>query len=106
MSRLQRLARGLLVRTDPRRLVGVALLPLDDVDASIAELERAVTRLGFRGAFFRPNPYAGRPIQSPGYEPFWECAESLGVPITVHEGVSDTLPTLGRSAPATRRCCT
>jgi predicted TIM-barrel fold metal-dependent hydrolase len=92
-------------RTDPRRLVGIALLPLDDVDAAIAELERAVTRLGFRGAFFRPNPYAGRPIQSPGYEPFWQCAESLGVPITVHEGVSDTLPT-GASARATRPCCT
>ena len=83
-------------RADPHRLVGIALLPLDDVEASIAELERAVAKLGFRGAFFRPNPYAGRPIQSPGYEPFWQCAESLGVPITVHEGVSDTLPTLGR----------
>lgn len=83
-------------RTDPRRLVGIALLPLDDVEASIAELERATNKLGFRGAFFRPNPYAGRPIQSPGYEPFWQCAESLGVPVTVHEGVSDSLPTLGR----------
>lgn len=84
------------VRTDPARLVGVALLPLDDVDASVRELERAAGELGFRGAFFRPNPYRGLPIQHPAYDPFWECAAGLGVPITVHEGISDSLPTLGR----------
>src|SRR4029450_12674337 len=30
------------------------------------------------------------------YEPFWACAASLGVPVTVHEGISDWVPTLGR----------
>jgi predicted TIM-barrel fold metal-dependent hydrolase len=80
----------------PDRLVGVALLPLQDIEASIAELERSAERHGVRGAFFRPNPYAGRPIQHPAYEPLWECAESLGVAITVHEGLSDSLPTLAR----------
>lgn len=83
-------------KADPSRLVGIALLPLADVGASIAELERCTNDLGFRGAFMRPNPYAGRNIQNPAYEPFWDCAQSLGVPITVHEGVSDTLPALGR----------
>ncbi|MFQ5514292.1 MAG: amidohydrolase family protein [Myxococcota bacterium] len=83
-------------RHAPERLIGIALLPLDDVAASIQELERATSRLGFRGAFFRPNPYAGRVIQDPAYDPFWDCARSLGVPITVHEGISDSLPTLGR----------
>jgi predicted TIM-barrel fold metal-dependent hydrolase len=83
-------------RTVPARLVGVAMLPLADVDASIAELERATTKLGFRGAFIRPNPYAGRPIHHPAYERLWECAAGLGVPVTVHEGLSDGIPTLGR----------
>jgi predicted TIM-barrel fold metal-dependent hydrolase len=83
-------------KTDRRRLMGVALLPLEDVEASIAELERTVEVHGFRGAFVRPNPYAGCPIQHPRYEPFWERAEALDVAITVHEGVSDHLPTLGR----------
>ena len=59
-------------------------------------LERTVSEFGFRGAFVRPNPYAGRPIHHPCYEPFWACAASLGVALTVHEGVSDSLPTLGR----------
>jgi uncharacterized protein len=83
-------------RAAPERLVGVALLPLIDVGESIRELTRAVEHLGFRGAFFRPNPYAGRPIHDAAYEPFWRCAAALGVPVTVHEGLSDSLPTLGR----------
>jgi predicted TIM-barrel fold metal-dependent hydrolase len=83
-------------RTAPDRLLGVALLPLEDVAASIVELERCTERHGFRGAFMRPNPYAGRSLHDPAYDPFWDCAQSLGVPITVHEGLSDSLPTLGR----------
>lgn len=83
-------------RAAPERLVGVALLPLQDLDLAIAELERCTARHGFRGAFFRPNPYAGRPIHHPAYERFWECAASLDVAVAVHEGLSDGLPTLGR----------
>ena len=83
-------------RRAPERLIGIALLPLVDVDGSVRELERATNALGFRGGFFRPNPYAGRPIHHPCYERLWECAAALGVPVTVHEGLSDSLPTLGR----------
>ncbi len=78
------------------RLYGVALLPLQDVAASLSELERCAESFRFRAAFFRPNPYAGRPIQHPAYEPLWQCAEALGVAIAVHEGLSDSLPTLAR----------
>jgi predicted TIM-barrel fold metal-dependent hydrolase len=84
------------VQKAPERLVGVALLPLEDVAASVRELERATEEHGFRGAFLRPNPYRGRALHDPDYDPVWECAQSLGVPITVHEGISDSLPTIGR----------
>jgi uncharacterized protein len=83
-------------RHAPDRLVGVAMLPLVDIAESIRELQRAIEQLGFRGAFFRPNPYAGRPIHDAAYAPLWDCAAGLGVPITVHEGLSDSAPTLGR----------
>src|SRR5438046_2992042 len=79
-------------RAAPSRLFGVAMLPLADVDAAIRELERATEKLGFRGAFVRPNPYAGRPIHHPAYERFWERAAALGVPVTVHEGLGDGAP--------------
>ncbi|HZR84249.1 MAG TPA: amidohydrolase family protein [Candidatus Binatia bacterium] len=80
----------------PDRLIGVALLPFGDVDAAVRELETAVEHHGFRAAFFRPNPQSGRVIQHPAYDRFWQCASSLGVPIAVHEGLSDNLPTLGK----------
>lgn len=83
-------------RAAPERLIGVALLPLSAIDESIRELTRTAGSLDFRGVFFRPNPLAGRPIHHPAYEPVWDAAESLGIAITVHEGLSDTLPTLGR----------
>ncbi len=87
---------GDYVAADPARLVGVALLPLDDPAAAVAELERAVDRYGFRGAFVRPNPIRGRALHDPDLDPVFACAERLGVPVTVHEGISDSLPTLGR----------
>ena len=83
-------------RAAPARLVGIAMLPLVDVEASVRELERATEELDFRGAFVRPNPYAGRPIHHPVYDRLWATAAGLGVPVTVHEGLSDGLPTLGR----------
>jgi len=80
----------------PERLVGVAALPLLDVDESVRELERATERLGLRGAFVRPNPYGGRPLHHPAYDRLWDCTAALGVPVAVHEGLSDSMPTLGR----------
>jgi predicted TIM-barrel fold metal-dependent hydrolase len=87
-------------RRDPERLIGVALLPLDDVVASVRELERTTERFGFRAAFVRPNPYAGRSLADSAYDPFWECAAAQGVAIAIHEGISDALPTLGRERSA------
>jgi predicted TIM-barrel fold metal-dependent hydrolase len=82
--------------TAPARLIGVAMVPLADVDGAVRELERAVDKYKFRGVFVRPNPCAGRPIHHPVYDRLWACAASLGVPICVHEGLADSLPTLGR----------
>ena len=36
-------------QTDPNRLKGVAMLPLQDIDAAVRELHRAVTELGMVG---------------------------------------------------------
>lgn len=80
----------------PERLIGVALLPLEDVGEALRELDRAVGTRGLRGAFVRPNPVRGRTLQHPDYDPLWARAAELRVPVTVHEGISDSLPTLGR----------
>jgi uncharacterized protein len=70
---------------DPRRLVGVAALPLQDPVAAVAEARRAVD-LGLRAAFTRPNPQNpdARPVHDPAHEPVWSALEELGIPLVFH----------------------
>lgn len=72
--------------TDPKRLIGVAALPLQDPRGAIEEAKRAVNELGLRGVFLRPNPLNpdGRPLHDPAHDGVWETLEALGVPLTFH----------------------
>jgi predicted TIM-barrel fold metal-dependent hydrolase len=83
----------------PRRLYGAAMVPLQNPAAAAGELRRAVSELGFPAAFVRPNPCLGRSLSDPAYEPLWDVAEELGVPIGIHEGSSVIVPTLGADRP-------
>src|SRR6266567_3330208 len=58
--------------------------------------------LGFRAGFIRPNPYNGRMLHDPAYEPFWTAAEELDMAIGLHEGSSLNQPTVGVDRFATR----
>ena len=51
--------------------------------------------VGFRAAFVRPNPCAGRTIVDAANEIVWETAEELDVTIGIHEGSQPAIPTLG-----------
>jgi predicted TIM-barrel fold metal-dependent hydrolase len=79
----------------PDRLFGVAMLPLQDVDLAIAEMRFAKKELAFKGGFLRPNPYDGKMINHPDFEPFWAAAEDLDFSIGFHEGASSGMPTVG-----------
>jgi predicted TIM-barrel fold metal-dependent hydrolase len=68
---------------DPSRLKGTAVLPQQDISASVAELRRSVTELGFVGVSFFPN-LRGRHMGDPSFFPIYEEAERLNVPICVH----------------------
>ena len=69
------------------RLKGMALVPFQDVDASIGELRRAVKELGMLGAMLPSN---GEAIQGHWgnkiYWPLYEEAQNLGCPLAVHVG--------------------
>jgi len=71
---------------DPRRLAGVAAVPLQDPQAAVREARRAVTELGLRGVFCRPNPLNpdARLLHDPAHEPVWDELETLGIPLTFH----------------------
>src|SRR5215470_6770603 len=73
----------------PDRFVGVAALAMQDPDGAIAELERSVKELGFKGALVNGySQIAGsdKPIHYdlPQYRPFWRTVERLGVPFYLH----------------------
>src|SRR5262249_46091396 len=67
----------------PKRLAGLALISLYDIDAAIEELRRCAPR-GFKGALIWASPPEDRPYSSPLYDPFWAAAQELGVPISLH----------------------
>ncbi len=65
------------------RVTAVATLPMQDPPAAVAELRRAVTGLGMRGAEIGPD-VAGAPVDHPGPRAVLAAAANLGVPLILH----------------------
>ena len=72
-----------MVAKAPDRLIGIASVPLQDVDLAIKELERAVLDLKLKGVVVasRVNEME---LGDPALRPFWKRAEALQVPVFVH----------------------
>ena len=67
----------------PDRLKGIGMLLLEDIDSSIAEMERCA-KLGLVGVMIPVAPADDRPYESPIYDPFWAAAQDLGIPLSLH----------------------
>lgn len=72
-----------LVEPHPDRFVGLGSVPLQDSNRAVAELERVMQQLGFRGVEIGTN-VAGRDLDDAALEPFWQAAESLRAFIFLH----------------------
>ena len=70
----------------PDRFIGLASLPLQEVPAALAELDRAVDELGLRGAIL-PSHIDGVAVDAPELEPLYARAEAHGVPLVLHPTV-------------------
>jgi predicted TIM-barrel fold metal-dependent hydrolase len=68
---------------DPKRLVGNALVSLEDIGEGIKELERCA-RIGLRGAMIWGSAPEDRPYSSRIYDPFWQAASELEMPLSLH----------------------
>ncbi len=77
----------------PQRLVGLALIPMQDPAAARVELERASKR-GFRGGCIPCTAPGGRPYHDSSYDSVWAAAQEARFPLAMHiftganEGVS------------------
>ena len=65
------------------RLKGIALLPLQDLDASVEELERAVTKLGLAGIAVATQGMKEH-LGSQRFWPLYDEIQRLNVPFCVH----------------------
>jgi uncharacterized protein len=79
---------------DPKRLRWAAILPMQDVEESIKEAQRAA-RNGAVSFYVRPNPVRGRTIFHADYEPLWAEIEKLGLPISTHDSASASVASFG-----------
>jgi aminocarboxymuconate-semialdehyde decarboxylase len=67
----------------PHRYTALATLPLNDPKASVAELDRACTSLGLRGAMLFSN-VNGVALADERYWPLYEKADRLGAVLYIH----------------------
>lgn len=69
---------------DPKRLLAVGLVPIDDVAWAVKEAQRIIGR-GVRGIMVPTQPIDGAPpYRDRRYDPFWAAAEEARVPVTLH----------------------
>ena len=72
---------------DSRRLAPVCALPFWDVAQSVREIQRCA-EMGHKSVLFPSQP---QDFRQPGlydtyWDPIWECAQALGLPISFHIG--------------------
>ena len=78
------LAESISIHSD--RFAGLAVLPVNLPDEAANELERAVTKLGLKGALIS-GTINGQFLDDPKFEPIFAKANELNVPLYLHPGV-------------------
>jgi predicted TIM-barrel fold metal-dependent hydrolase len=75
------------------RFIPQCLVPIWPVEATVAEIKRAVAK-GHRGVIFPSLPMHLRDVphvSGPEYDPVWQACEELEVPVCLHAGASTEL---------------
>lgn len=70
-------------RARRQRFTFLATLPLNDPEASVTELDRAMRQLGLPGAMVFSN-VNGTALADPSFEPLWQKANELNAVIYIH----------------------
>lgn len=67
----------------PKRLHGISLISLEDIEAGVQELERCA-KIGLKGAMIWGSPPPDQPYNDKVYDPFWQAASDLQMPLSLH----------------------
>jgi predicted TIM-barrel fold metal-dependent hydrolase len=70
-------------RVSPGRLVGIPMISLYNLDRAIKELQRC-KQAGLVGALVWQVPPPQLSFATGYYDPFWEAAQDLGMPVNLH----------------------
>ncbi|MEM7128866.1 MAG: amidohydrolase family protein [Chloroflexota bacterium] len=71
------------VKVHPDRFLGLATVPLQDIDASVTEAKRAINELGLHGFQIGSN-VGGKNLNHPDYFPYFQAVAELDVPLFIH----------------------
>ena len=74
-----------LCSTHPKRLKGIAMINLDDIEWAVKEIERS-SSLGLVGAMIPSYPKIGKNYDLSEYDPFWAAAQDTAMPLSLHLG--------------------
>jgi len=73
-----------LVARHPDRFAGAAAcVPMNDIDAALVELNRAIQQLGFVGVQIYTD-VKGRPLDDPQFAPLFDRIAELDIPVLLH----------------------
>jgi predicted TIM-barrel fold metal-dependent hydrolase len=70
--------------TDPYRLRGTAIVPMQDARKAVEEARYAVGELKMCAIVLPSNPVDGRQLYDPAYDPLWSAIEEMGVAVAFH----------------------
>jgi predicted TIM-barrel fold metal-dependent hydrolase len=72
-----------IARNHPTRFFGLMVLPLQNIDESLKEMERCATKLGMKGILLYSNLHGHWPDE-PQFRPFFAQAVQLSLPVLLH----------------------
>ena len=87
-----------LIASHPTRFKGFASIPMDNPDAALRELHRAIDELKLNGVVLLSN-IQGRALTAPEYRPFFEEANRMNLCIFLHPMIPVVLGAVQRICP-------
>ncbi len=81
----------LVMKYPDKFVAAVACLPLNNIEATLKEIDRAINELGFKGVLMN-TPVNGRPLDSPELMPIYERMSGYDLPIWIHPTRLSSVP--------------